>query len=314
MESRKPTPITLDGSPAARAAAIGSYLHDYACDMPAPSKGRNEKSPAKAPLKITELRRRFAQLHKAGTFLMPNAWDVGSARILASLGFPAIATTSSGFAASLGLMDQQITLGELEEHVRALVSAVDVSVSVDAENCYADNPRGVATTVERLAKIGAAGVSIEDYDPKTGIYPQRIAVDRVKAAAEVADRHEIVLTARAENHLYGVEDLDDTISRLRAFRRAGADVLYAPGPEDVKAIARIVKEVDGPVNVLLRRNGPTVSQLAEVGVRRLSTGGSLAFASYGALARSARELLEAGTSTYADGTLSIEDRRAAFGR
>jgi 2-methylisocitrate lyase-like PEP mutase family enzyme len=267
-----------------------------------------------ASSRVTGLRGRFAQLHKAGTFLMPNAWDVGSARILESLGFPAIATTSSGFAASLGRMDQHVTIAELEKHVRDLVSAVDVPVSVDAENCYAGTPRGVAATVERLAKSGAAGVSIEDYDPRSGIYPKRIAMERVKAAAGAAHRHGIVLTARAENYLYDVDDLDDTISRLRSFRSAGADVLYAPGPDDPRTIARIVKEADGPVNVLLRRNSPTVSQLAAIGVRRLSTGGSLAFAAYGALAASARELLTAGTSTFADRALSADDRRAAFER
>jgi 2-methylisocitrate lyase-like PEP mutase family enzyme len=280
--------------------------------MTARTNSPHEKSATTNPAPIPGVQRRFAQLHKAGTFVMPNAWDVGSARILASLGFPAIATTSSGLAASLGRMDQHVTLAELEEHVRALVSAVGVAVSVDAENCYAAHPRGVAATVERLAKTGAAGISIEDYDPKVGIYPQRIAVDRVKAAAVAAHRHGIVLTARAENYLYDVDDLDDTISRLRAFRKAGADVLYAPGPEDLNVIARIVKEVNGPVNVLLRRNSPTVSQLAEVGVRRLSTGGALAFGAYGALATAARELLSAGTSRYIDRALSMADRQAAF--
>jgi 2-methylisocitrate lyase-like PEP mutase family enzyme len=264
------------------------------------------------PLK--SLRRRFAQLHNAGTFLMPNAWDVGSARILASLGFPAIATTSSGFAASLGRMDQRVMLDELVAHVRTLAAAVNVPVSVDAEYGYADSPQGVAATVERLADVGAAGVSIEDYDPGAGIYGLDIAVERVTAAAEVAHRHGMVLTARSENHLYGVEDLDDTISRLRAFRTVGADVLYAPGLENLKAIARIVDEVEAPVNVLLLRNGPTASQLAEVGVRRLSTGGSLAFAAYGALAAAARELLTTGTSKHIDGALSMDDRRAAFDR
>lgn len=281
--------------------------------MPVPSKVRNPKLAGKASAKIIELRRRFNQLHNSGTFLMLNAWDVGSARILASLGFSAIASTSSGFAASLGRMDQHVTLAELEVHVRNLVSAVEVPLSVDAEHCYADSPRGVATTVKRLAKVGVAGISIEDYDPKAGIYSPRIAAERVKAAAEAAHRHGIVLTARAENHLYDVDDLDDTISRLRAFRKAGADVLYAPGLEDLKAISHVVNAVDGPVNVLLRRNGPTVAQLAEVGVRRLSTGGSLAFAAYGVLAASARELLTAGTSRYIDGALSVEDRRKAFG-
>lgn len=265
-----------------------------------------------ASSEIASLRRRFADLHKSGTFLMPNAWDIGSARILASFGFPAIATTSSGFAASLGRMDQHVTINEVAHHVRSLARAVQVPLSVDAERCYADNFAGVQRTVKRLAEQGAAGVSIEDYDPARGIYPIKVATDRVKAAVKAAHPHGIVLTARAENHLYGIEDLDDTISRLQAFRRGGADVVYAPGLVDLKAIARIVDEVKAPVNVLLRPNGPSVAQLAEVGVRRLSTGGSLAFAAYGALAHSARELLTEGTSTYANGALSVEDRRAAF--
>jgi len=258
------------------------------------------------------LRRRFADLHKSGTFLMPNAWDIGSARILAWLGFPAIATTSSGFAASLGRMDQHVTINEVAHHVRSLVCAVQVPLSVDAERCYADNFAGIQRTVTRLAEQGAAGVSIEDYDPAHGICPIQVATLRVKAAVKAAHSHGIVLTARAENHLYGIEDLDDTISRLQAFRRGGADVVYAPGLVDLKAITRTVDEVKAPVNVLLRPNGPSVGQLARVGVRRLSTGGSLAFAAYGALAHSAKELLTEGTSTYASGALSVEDRRAAF--
>ena len=188
----------------------------------------------------------------------------------------------------------------------------EVSVLVDAERCYADNFAGVQRTVTRLAEQGAAGVSIEDYDPAHGIYPIQVATDRVQAAVKAAHPHGIVLTARAENHLYGIEDLDDTISRLQSFRRGGADVVYAPGLVDLKAITRIVEEVKAPVNVLLRPNGPSVGQLARVGVRRLSTGGSLAFAAYGALAHSARELLTEGTVTYAKRALSVEDRRAAF--
>lgn len=264
---------------------------------------------------VATLRKRFAELHEAATFIMPNAWDIGSARILESLGFSAIATTSSGFAASLGRTDQHVRLDEVAQHVGLLVRAVRVPLSVDAENGYAANSSGIARTYERLAAQGAAGASIEDYDPKAArIYPPDIAEKRVAAAAKVTRRRGMVLTARAENHLHGIEDLDDSISRLQAFRRAGADVVYAPGLVDLKAIARIVGEVDAPVNVLLRRNGPTVAQLTDIGVRRLSTGGSLAFAAYGSLAKAARELLAAGTSTYADGNISAEDRTSAFER
>ncbi|HLF42657.1 MAG TPA: isocitrate lyase/phosphoenolpyruvate mutase family protein [Acidimicrobiia bacterium] len=263
--------------------------------------------------RLVRLRERFMDLHRGGTFLMPNAWDIGSAKILATLGFPAIATTSSGFGASLGRMDQQVTPGELAAHVRAMVSAVEVPVSVDAENGYAATPAGVAATVDRLAAEGAAGVSIEDYDPGSGLYPLDEAIERVAAAVEVAQGHRVVLTARAENHLYDVDDIEDTITRLCAYREAGADVLYAPGLEDAGLIARVVAEVKAPINVLLLRSGPTVNQLAELGVRRLSTGGSLTFAAYGALATAARELLTSGTSTYSEGILSNNDRQAAFG-
>ena len=171
---------------------------------------------------------------------MPNAWDVGSARILVSLGFEAIATTSSGHAASLGRMDQRVTLEELLAHVSALVGAVDVPVSVDAERCFADDAAGVAVSVERIAGTGAAGVSIEDYDPDSGIDPFDVAVERVAAAAAVTRSIGMVLTARAENHLYGVDDLDDTIARLTAYHQAGADVVYAPWLADIDQIAKVV--------------------------------------------------------------------------
>jgi 2-methylisocitrate lyase-like PEP mutase family enzyme len=257
-------------------------------------------------------RSRFSQLHEAGCFVMPNAWDIGSARVLASLGFEAIATTSSGHAASLGRMDQHVTLDELLAHVDALVTAVEVPVSVDAERCFADDAGGVAATVTQIAGTGAAGVSIEDYDPDVGIDPVDIAVERVAAAAEVTRAHGMVLTARAENHLYGIDDLDDTIARLIAYRQAGADVVYAPWLADIGQIGRVVSESGAPVNVLARVDGPDVAELATAGVRRVSTGGALAYAAYGALATAARELLSAGTSSYIGLGLSMDDRRAAF--
>jgi 2-methylisocitrate lyase-like PEP mutase family enzyme len=262
----------------------------------------------------SHLRQRFAQLHAVGTFVMPNAWDVGSARLLESLGFPALATTSSGYAASLGRMDQELTLDELLAHVVTLVDAVSIPLSVDSERCYADTAEGVAETARLIAGTGAAGFSIEDYDPvRERIDPLPEAVACVAAAAEVASATGLVLTARAENHLYGVKDLDDTINRLRAYRDAGAHVVYAPGLVALDAIARVVREVDVPVNVLALRAGPAVRELASVGVRRVSTGGALAFAAYGALVRAGRELLEEGTSGYTDGVVEGDLRRAAFG-
>lgn len=243
---------------------------------------------------------------------MPNAWDIGSARILESLGFQAIATTSSGHAATLGRMDQRVTLDELVEHARSLASAVDVPLSVDAERCFANTPDGVAETVEQIAETGAAGVSIEDYDPVTGIDPLDVAAERVAAAAEVAKRYGLTLTARAENHLYGIDDLDDTMARLIAYRDAGAHVIYAPWLAEIGQISLVVGETGGPVNVLARVDGPSVAELGAAGVRRISTGGALAFAAYGALAAAGRELLDSGTSTYLGGALSADDRRAAF--
>jgi 2-methylisocitrate lyase-like PEP mutase family enzyme len=262
----------------------------------------------------TRLRQRFAELHAVGTFVMPNPWDVGSARLLESLGFPALATTSSGYAASLGRLDQQLTLDELLAHVVTLVDAIGIPLNVDAERLYADEPEGVAETARLIAGTGAAGFSIEDYDPlRDRIDPLAEAVARVAAAAEVANAYGLVLTGRAENHLYGVDDLGDTIARLRAYREAGAHVLYAPGLTKLDDIARVVRETGVPVNVLALRDGPPVRELASVGVRRVSTGGALAFAAYGALAHAARELLESGTSQYTEATLHADLRKAAFG-
>ncbi|MGH8913030.1 MAG: isocitrate lyase/PEP mutase family protein [Acidimicrobiia bacterium] len=259
------------------------------------------------------LRSRFADLHSDDCFVMPNAWDIGSARILEALGFQAIATTSSGHAASLGRMDQRVTLDELLEHARLLASAVELPVSVDAERCFVDDPQGVAATVERIAETGAAGVSIEDYNPETGIEQVEMAVERVAAAADAATSAGMTLTARAENHLYGIDDLEDTIARLTAYLRAGAHVVYAPGLADIDQIRRVVVETGAAVNVLARADGPNLARLRDSGVRRVSTGGALAFAAYGALAAAGRELLSAGTSNYIGRALSSEDRHRAFG-
>lgn len=260
-----------------------------------------------------DLRERFRELHRDGLFLMPNAWDIGSARVLASLEFPAIATTSSGHAAALGRPDQNVTLDELLVHVEALAAAVDIPINVDAERCFADDPAGVARTVELIADAGAAGFSIEDYEPRNAsIDPLDVAVERVGAAANAAQKHSMVLTARAENHLYGLGDLDDTIARLCAYRDAGAEVLYAPGLIDGEQIKRLVERVGAPVNVLALRQAPTVPELAALGVRRVSTGGGLARVAYGALAIAARELQTAGTSTYLDAAIPSRELDAAL--
>jgi 2-methylisocitrate lyase-like PEP mutase family enzyme len=255
----------------------------------------------------------FARLHDSGTFILPNAWDIGSALLLRSLGFQAVATTSSGFAAALGRHDQSVTLAELSVHVADLCSVLEIPVSVDAEAGYAEETDGLNRTVAQLAAAGAAGVSIEDFLPGRGVVGVDEAAVRVARFTSAAHEEGMVVTARAENHLYGVGDLDDTISRLQAYREAGADVAYAPGLESTADIARLVSEVDAPVNVLMLPGGPTVSELSRIGVRRVSTGGALAFAAYGALAAAGRELLEQGTYHFSSGSLTGEERIAAFG-
>jgi 2-methylisocitrate lyase-like PEP mutase family enzyme len=259
-------------------------------------------------------RDRFRRLHERGLFVMPNPWDIGSARLLASMGFPALATTSLGHAASLGKVDQTVTRDELLGHVAAISAAVDLPLNVDAERCFADDPAGVAETVSLLAEAGAAGCSIEDYDPARGVIDDvDVAAERVAAAAEAAHRHGVLLTARAENALYGIDDMDDTVARLRAYRAAGADVLYAPRLTDASHIRHVVEATDAPVNVLAMRHGPSVPELGKLGVRRVSTGGPLARAAYGALRRAAEELLGPGTSTYQDDALTGDDLQRAFG-
>jgi 2-methylisocitrate lyase-like PEP mutase family enzyme len=262
----------------------------------------------------TRRRARFRQLHEGGLFVMPNPWDIGSARILASMGFPALATTSLGHAASLGKVDQTVTRDELVAHVRAISAAVDLPLNVDAERCCADDLVGVAETVALIADAGAAGCSIEDYDPARAMIDTiAVASDRVAAAAEAAHREGMLLTARAENAVYDIDDIDDTVERLRAYRDAGADVVYAPRLTDASQIRRVVEATDAPVNVLAMRHGPSVPELAELGVRRVSTGGPLARAAYGALRRAAEELLGPGTSTYQDDALTSDDLERAFG-
>lgn len=240
----------------------------------------------------------FRALHAAGIFVMPNPWDIGSATVLALLGFPALATTSSGHATSLGKDDQQVSLDELVEHAAAIAAAVDVPVNVDAEYCFSPDIVGIGPVVRRLASTGAAGVSIEDFNPFAGmIDPLEVAAERVAAAAVAAHDEDLVLTARAENLLYGAGDLDDTIGRLLAYRDAGADVVYAPGLVDLSQIATVVAEVGLPVNVLILPGGPSIPELAAAGVRRVSTGGALARSAYAELRRLATALLAAAEST-----------------
>jgi 2-methylisocitrate lyase-like PEP mutase family enzyme len=246
---------------------------------------------------------------------MPNPWDAGSARLLASFGFEALATTSAGFALSLGRLDQTGRRAAPAAHVEVLAAATSLPLNVDSERCYPDDPGGVGETVALLAAAGAAGCSIEDYDPVANrIDDVAVAAERVGEAAEAAHLlpAPMVLTARTENHLHGVDDLDDTISRLLAYKAAGADVVYAPGLKDLGQIAAVVETVGVPVNVLALRGGPRIGELESAGVRRVSTGSLPAAAAYGVLKAAATELLTDGTSTYGEGALSNDDVRRAF--
>jgi 2-methylisocitrate lyase-like PEP mutase family enzyme len=262
-----------------------------------------------------ERRARFRDLHAANRlFVMPNPWDLGSARLLEALGFEALATTSQGFAWSLGKLDYGVTRDELVAHVRDVAAATSLPLNVDSADCYPDDPGGAAETVRLLAGAGAAGCSIEDYSTATGLIDVQVASERVAIAAEAAHSlaDPMVLTGRAENHIRGVDDLDDTIARLVAYREAGADCLYAPGLTDLEQIRRVVEAVGEPVNVLALPTGPSVSELESAGVRRISTGSLLAGVAYGAFVAGAQELLEQGTSRYAKEQPSRDLLGAAF--
>lgn len=253
-----------------------------------------------------DLSARFLALHHGnGPLLLPNPWDAGSARLLADIGFLALATTSSGFAATLGRLDGSVSLAEAVAHATTIVRATSLPVSADLENGFADDPAGVAATVELAVAAGLAGCSIEDYTGRehTPIYERGLAVERVQAAAAAAHGgpRRLVLTARAENHLHGRPDLADTIARLQSFQEAGADVLYAPGLTAAADIAAVVGSVDLPVNVLLLPGGPGVPELAGLGVRRISVGGALAFAALGAVADAGGELLRHGSTAFFTG-------------
>jgi 2-methylisocitrate lyase-like PEP mutase family enzyme len=265
----------------------------------------------------TEKAERFLALHHGGTpLLMPNAWDAGSAKLFASLGFQAIATTSSGHAATLGRLDGSVTRDEALEHAATIVAATDLPVSADFENGFADDPAAVAANVALAVATGLAGCSVEDYARDSAeVYELGLAVERVAAAAEAAHAGSarMVLTARAENLIRGRPDLDDTISRLHAYQEAGADVLYAPGLSDPDAIRRVVAAVDAPVNVLALPNAPTIAELGDIGVARVSVGGTFAWVAMGAVVTAARELLDSGTYGFFAAAAPARAAREAFG-
>jgi 2-methylisocitrate lyase-like PEP mutase family enzyme len=237
----------------------------------------------------------FQALHRGEPFVIPNPWDAGSARVLEALGFKALATTSSGFAFTLGRLDGHVTLDEVAEHAATLDRATDLPVSVDLENGYGPEPKDAARAIERAAGAGAVGGSIEDYDPAGHLYELEHATERVAAAVEAARRlsFPFTLTARAENHIRGNPDLEDTIVRLQAYERAGADVLYAPGLRTASEIQTVCEAVSKPVNVLALP-GLSVPEIVGAGVQRVSVGGALTWVAASALAAAATDIRDRG--------------------
>lgn len=259
----------------------------------------------------------FARLHHTNqAFLMPNAWDPGTARILEGLGFQALATTSAGLAFSMGIRDSSggLTREQVLDNARAIVEATNLPVSADLEDGFGASPDACAQTIQEAVKIGLCGGSIEDATgkPDDPIYAFDHAVERVRAAVAAKTKSGFLITARAENFIYGRPDLNDTIRRLQAFEDAGADVVYAPGLPDLTTVHQICKSVSVPVNVVvgLSATSYTVDDLSTAGVRRISTGGSLARAALGEMIRAAQELKEFGTYSYS--AKAISDADAAY--
>lgn len=269
----------------------------------------------------SEKANRFRALHeRAGAFIIPNPWDVGSARLLAHVGFESLATTSAGVAFNLGRPDGHVTRDEKLAHCRALCEATDLPVSADLEKCFADDPAGVAETIRLAAATGLVGGSVEDStgDPANPIFAFDLAVERVRAAvaAARAQSFPFTLTARAENLLHGRKDMADTIKRLRAFEAAGADVLYAPGLATIEEVRAVVSAVGKPVNVLLIGAAKDFTQetLAAAGVKRISVGGGLSRIAYGAVLTAAQEMKDKGTFSFTFGGVSNKELNTIFGK
>jgi 2-methylisocitrate lyase-like PEP mutase family enzyme len=235
----------------------------------------------------------FRALHEGEPFVIPNPWDAGSARMLEELGFRALATTSSGFAFTLGRADGDVTLDEVIEHTSLLAGAVGIPVAVDLENGYGAAPEDAARAVRAAAEAGAAGGSIEDWDSDNGVYELAAAVARIEAAVEAAAESGFVLAARAENHIRGVTDLDDTIARLQAYEAAGADVLYAPGLFRIEDVRRVCESVSKPVNVLAFP-GMRAAEIFDAGAQRISVGGQLAWVAAAAAGQAAMTIRDEG--------------------
>jgi 2-methylisocitrate lyase-like PEP mutase family enzyme len=263
----------------------------------------------------------FRALHeRPGAFIIPNPWDAGTARLLASLGFEALATTSLGLSNSLGRIDGLgvVSRDEVLENCRAIAEATDLPVNADLENCYAHEPRAAAEMIRLAANTGVVGGSIEDTtgDPTKPIYDFTLAVERVQAAVEVARAlpFPFVLTARADQLLHGSTDLDDTIKRLQAFEKAGADVLYAPGVRDLATIRTVVTSVGKPINVVMSAADPsiTAAELSDIGVKRISVGGALSRLALAAFLKGAREMKDSGGFTWIRDTTPSKDLKAVF--
>jgi 2-methylisocitrate lyase-like PEP mutase family enzyme len=250
----------------------------------------------------------FRDLHGGDPFVIPNPWDAGSARALAGLGFKALASTSSGFAFTLGRLDGRVTLDEVVQHAAALDEATELPVSVDLENGYGAEPESAARAIEQVAGAGAVGGSIEDYDPEAGLYERAHAVERVSAAVEAARKlgFPFMLTARAENHIRGNPDLDDTIARLQAFEEAGADVLYAPGLRTAEEVRAVCAAVSRPVNVLALPQ-LSLAEVVEAGAQRISVGGGLTWVAVAAMAAAAREIRDEGDFSSLGVRLPLEE-------
>jgi 2-methylisocitrate lyase-like PEP mutase family enzyme len=267
----------------------------------------------------SEKGRAFRALHeRARAFIIPNPWDVGTARLLARAGFEALATTSAGYAFSVGQRDSTIGRNETMAHVATIVSATDLPVSADLENGFGDAPEIVADTIRLAAQAGLVGGSIEDLSGRAdcAVYELGQAVDRIHAAAEVVRnlQFQFTLTARAENYLVGRPDFEDTIQRLQAYQEAGADVLYAPGLTSKDDIAQVVRSVDRPVNVVMGLQGVQLSlaELSAIGVRRISVGSALSRTALGAFLRAANEMREYGTFAFAQEAVSYRDINEMF--
>jgi 2-methylisocitrate lyase-like PEP mutase family enzyme len=254
------------------------------------------------PITTADKRATFRKMHESGCFVLPNPWDIGSARALAHMGFKAVASTSAGFAWSIGKADNRVTLDEVCEHLTELCGAVDLPVNADFEGGFAHEPEKVADNVARAVNTGVAGLSIEDStgDPAKPLYERAFAIERIRAAKRAIDRDNsnVLLVGRCEGFLVGQTDLNMVIDRLQAYAEAGADCLYAPGIRSKEQISAVVKAVHPkPVNLLLGSPGLSVAEAAELGVRRISVGGSLARAAWGAFMRAAHEIAEKGTFT-----------------